>query len=254
MSPHSLKRVFIFITALALSLIMANSGHSQSRFDGWSSVVVAADWRDSEGAPIDAFENARRDLSASFKKAGLPADLHQSLTLNPARDDASSPAEALRKIEDALTKASKGCLLYVTSHGSPGSLVFGNGRELSPLDLAIMLRRWCDTKPTVLVLSACYSGSFVDALRAPNRMIVTAARRDRSSFGCGEGETYPWFDACILESLPQSSDFLDLTRLSRACVSRRESDAGIETPSEPQIFVGSDMHFRLPTLRFEKGH
>ena len=54
---------------------------------------------------------------------------------------------------------------------------------------------WCQARPTVVVISACYSGIFVDGLAAPNRMIMTAARRDRSSFGCSEDATYPYFDA-----------------------------------------------------------
>lgn len=225
-------------------------GHAQSRFDGWSSVVVAGDWRDGAGVPIDAFDNARRDLSASFLKAGFPSELHRSITLNPSSPDTSKPADALRQMSDTLSAGTKGCLFYVTSHGAPEELVFGDTRGIKPVDLAVLLRRWCGTKPTIIVLSACFSGSFVDALSAPNRMIMTAARRDRTSFGCGEGETYPWFDACVLENLPTSTDFLALAHSTRACVSRRETTAEVEMPSEPQLFIGSEMQFRLPVLRF----
>jgi len=237
---------------MAMACAVAPKAFSQepSRFQGWSSTVIAADWRDGEGQPIEAFDNARTDLSQAFLTAGFPSSSHLSLTLNPAKADASTPAEALSKIRDAFTQATRGCLFYITSHGSPQTLVFGDTRGLEPIDLASLLRQWCGSKPTVVVLSACFSGSFVDALRAPNRMVLTAARRDRTSFGCGAENTHPWFDACVLESLPQSSDFLDLARLSRACVARRETDAGIDTPSEPQLFVGAEMQMRLPTLRF----
>ncbi len=240
-----------FVATATCLALLALPAKAQSRFEGWSSTVIAADWRDSNGQPIEAFDNARRDLSQAFRKAGFPEDSHASLTLNPTKPDRVGPAEALQRMGAVASQAPRGCFLYLTSHGAPQNIVFGDTKGIEPVDLARMLRQWCGPRPTIVVLSACFSGSFVDALRAPNRMVLTAARRDRTSFGCGAEETYPWFDACVLESLPQSSDFLDLARLSRACVSRHESEAGIETPSEPQLFVGAEMQMRLPTLRFQ---
>lgn len=242
---------FSLIALTAALWLVAIPALGQSRFEGWASTVIAADWRDGQGQPIEAFDNARRDLSQAFRKAGFPQDGHLSLTLNPAKPDTVAPSEALRQIEATASQTSRGCFFYLTSHGAPQNLVFGDTKGLEPVDLTRLLRQWCGTRPTVVVLSACFSGSFVDALRAPNRMILTAARRDRTSFGCGAEDNYPWFDACILEALPQSSDFLDLARLSRACVSRRESEAGVDLPSEPQLFVGAEMQMRLPTLRFQ---
>jgi len=221
-----------------------------TRFDDWSSVVLAADWRDGQGKPIEAFDNARRDLSRGLLQIGFPRAHHTSLTLNPTKPDAVTPAEALQQISAISTPRTKGCAIYLTSHGLPSNITFGDTRGLEPADLALLLRQWCGPRPTVLVLSACFSGSFIDALKAPNRMIMTAARRDRTSFGCGEGEVYPWFDACVLESLPQSLHFLDLASQTRACVTRREQEAEVELPSEPQVFIGADMQLRLPLLRF----
>ncbi|WP_297803470.1 C13 family peptidase [uncultured Brevundimonas sp.] len=245
-----LKKLALVVLAVVFPAGVGTDAAAQTRFDGWASVVVAGDWRDGSGKPIEAFDNARRDLSRSILNAGLPQSLHASVTLNPAKPDKLSPTDAVKTIEATLTQGARGCLFYFTSHGSPGNLTFGDTRGLSPTDMAVFLRRWCEGKPTVLVLSACYSGSFVDALRAPNRMILTAARRDRSSFGCGEGETYPWFDACFLESLPDATDFLDAANRTRRCVATRESAAEITLPSEPQMFIGAEMQIRLPTLRF----
>jgi hypothetical protein len=104
----------------------------------------------------------------------------------------------------------------------------------------------------VVIVSACYSGVFINALAAPNRMILTAASRERTSFGCGAEETYPWFDGCVIEALPAATDFLALAAGARACVARKEQAAGITVPSDPQLFVGAEMQLRLPTLRFER--
>lgn len=244
------------LCALAVSLwLTLGSGISRAQgpsdFDTWSSVVIAGDWRDGDGRPIEAFDNARRDLSKSILDLGFSNRHHTSITLNPAKPDAVTPVQALRRISAVATPETTGCLIYLTSHGIPSNIVFGDTKGLEPVDVAAMLRQWCGPRPTIVVLSACFSGSFVDALKAPNRMILTAARRDRTSFGCGEGEIYPWFDACFLQSLPQSFDFLDLASQARACVHQRETEVGITTPSEPQLFVGAEMQIRLPTLRFK---
>lgn len=238
--------------ALMACLTLA-PGISQAEpgFGGWASIVLAGDWRDGRGQPIEAFDNARRDLSRAVLERGFATRYHASLTLNPAKPDTVSPVEALRQIETLTRQAPDGCLFYLTSHGLPSRLTFGDTKGIEPVDLARMLRQWCGTRPTVVVLSACYSGTFVDGLKAPNRMIMTAARRDRTSFGCGVDETYPWFDACVLDSLPEATHFLELARLTRECVTRREAEAKVTLPSEPQVFVGAEMQIRLPTLRFD---
>jgi hypothetical protein len=56
----------------------------------------------------------------------------------------------------------------------------------------------CGEKPTVVVLSSCFSGVFVPALARPDRIVLMAARRDRNSFGCGQTDRYPYFDKCVL--------------------------------------------------------
>lgn len=245
-------RVWAF---LSVALVLAGGAVpgaplAESRFQGWTAAVVAGDWRDGDDEPIDAFDNARRDLTAAFQRAGLPVSDFVSLSLRPDVAEPISAAEAVRRIDQAARRGTDGCVIYFTSHGSPEGMVFGPTGELSPTMMAGLIRRWCQTRPTVVIVSACYSGIFVDGLKAPNRMILTAARRDRPSFGCGADEIYPWFDGCILESLPQAPDFLALAQLARACVARRETEAGVDSPSEPQLYVGPEMQIRLPTLRF----
>ena len=228
------------------------AGPGPARFDGWATAVIAADWRDGGGRPIQAFDNARRDVTRGLLEAGLPRESLVDYSLRPDVADPVTAAEALAGITEATRRARGGCLLYFTSHGSPDGLVFGPGATITPAAMAILVRQWCGTRPTVVIVSACYSGVFTTALAAPNRMILTAARRERTSFGCGAEEAWPWFDGCVIESLPGATDFLALAAATRACVARKEQEAGITVPSEPQLFVGSEMQLRLPTLRFER--
>src|SRR5207237_5092994 len=129
--------------------------------------------------------------------------------------------------------AQEGCLVYFSSHGAPAGVVMRD-QLLAPSVLAAILDQACGERPTVVVISACFSGVFVPALAAPNRMVLTAARPDRSSFGCGESDRYTFFDTCMLQSLPSSGDFPDLARNVIGCVAARERKDGIKYPAEPQ--------------------
>lgn len=217
-----------------------------SRFEGWTAAIIQADWRDGRGQPIQAFDNARRDLIQGFQRAGFSRADMVDFSLEKTAPDA-----VLRGVREAAARTTRGCLIYFTSHGAPDGMVFGDAPRMSPDVMANMVRNSCGERPTVVVVSACYSGIFLNALQGPNRMILTAARRDRPSFGCGADERYPWFDGCILETLPNAPDFLALAADTRACVNRKEAENGVDRPSEPQLFVGSNMQLRLPTLRFQ---
>ncbi len=150
----------------------------------------------------------------------------------------SDPDLIGEKLAELGAQAQGGCLVYFSSHGSPSGVVVGPNL-LSPAGLSQIVDNACGERPTVVILSACFSGVFVEPLGEPNRMVLTAARPDRSSFGCGSSDRYPYFDACVLQTLPAASDFADLGRKVQVCVSDREKATGMTPPSEPQMFLGA---------------
>lgn len=251
-------RLVAVLTCVIAALTSPAKSRPASSFQNWTAFIVAADWTDSQGRTIEAFDNARRDLALAFERAGFDRELMVDRTLNPHREDGVAPAEAIRDFEAAAARGAGGCLAYFTSHGSPSSgnepgfIVFGPGGRMEPGMMRSMLERACGLRPTVVVISACFSGGFVPALAAPNRLIITAARRDRSSFGCGEGITYPYFDECVIRSLETAPDFIALAGLARTCVSERERAEGLSPPSEPQLSIGAHMQLLAPTLRFRR--
>lgn len=230
----------------------AQTAAPPSRFANWTSAIVAADWRDGADRPIQAFDNARRDLVRGFLSAGFPRANMVDYSLRPDVAEPTSASDVIDGLNAAAARGTAGCLLYFTSHGVPTAMVFGNEPRMTPDMMANLVRATCGARPTVVIVSACYSGIFVNALSAPNRMVLTAASRERTSFGCGADETYPWFDGCIIETLPTATDFLALAAGTRACVTRKETERGVSPASEPQLFVGSEMQLRLPTLRFAR--
>ena len=148
---------------------------------------------------------------------------------------------------DLSNRTTGGCLIYFTSHGSPDGIVLDEG-VMSPSSMAAMIDNACGSRPTVVFVAACFSGVFVDALSGPNRFVMTAARPDRPSFGCGDNDHYTFFDNCWLDSIGSTGDFSGLANSIRACVSTKEHQIGA-LPSEPQLQIGANIAGELPRWR-----
>jgi hypothetical protein len=125
------------------------------------------------------------------------------LHLANSRDDPLRyPLANMPNLESALTALHDHmgpediAFLFLTSHGGEDlfSLSFyeAGTKSLTAADFAAMLSR-TKVGPAVIVLSACHSGSFLDDIAAPNRLIIAAARADRSSFGCADGRDWTEF-------------------------------------------------------------
>ncbi|MET0419354.1 MAG: C13 family peptidase [Actinoplanes sp.] len=212
--------------------------------------MVAADNRAHEGGSTEAFDNARRDVSDRLVAMGFAANNISQFSTQPEKYAAPRPQKVdLRGIYEQLKATSGtakgGCLLYLTSHGEPRGITFGEGR-LSPALLAAMIEGACPGRPVIAVISACFSGVFVPQLATPNRMVLTAARRDRTSFGCGQANRYPYFDECFLGEIGRAANFTALADQVRQCVAARETKEGAKPPSEPQLFVGAALRPFLP--------
>ena len=242
-----MKRAAAALAWLAAVILFASPALAQGGFAGWAAVIISGDDLAAHvDAPTETFDNARRDVARALIARGFsPANISQYSVEPDQHPDTRPAAATLSAIGAGLRRlaaqAPDGCLVYLTSHGSPDGAVLGD-RLVAPHTLARLIGGACGSRPTVAVISACFSGVFVPALRGPNRLVLTAARRDRSSFGCGESDRYPFFDGCVLESLPASADFVVLATRTRACVARREREEGMSPPSEPQTSVGARFH------------
>jgi len=243
-------RLLVLSTVAALS---ASQAWGADVFSDWAAIIVAGDWHAHDGSPSEAFDNARRDIARDLVQLGFAPDNVQQFSVRPDRypdthplsSDAHSIATSLW---DLSNKTSTGCLVYFTSHGTPSGIVMGSD-TYAPSSLSQMLDNTCSGRPTVVIMSACFSGVFVSALQAPNRMILTAARPDRTSFGCGSSNYYTFFDQCVLETLPASPDFPTLGRGVQACVAAREKREHMTPPSEPQLWIGAQAQTSLPRWR-----
>lgn len=243
------------IGLLALLLAPLSSARA-GPFSNWAAVVVAGDFHAHSGGPSEAFDNARRDVSKALVELGFDKSALQQFSVRPERYPADSPGRSdARAIYDALRlkaeTAKAGCLFYISSHGSPDGAILGD-ELLRPQLLAAMLDDACPGRPSVVVISACFSGVFIPPLQKSDRLIMTAARPDRASFGCGESDKYPYFDTCFLSEAPRAHDFATLGAGVQACVARKEKETGAKPASEPQVWIGPALRPMLPLYAFDR--
>jgi hypothetical protein len=126
--------------------------------------------------------------------------------------------------------------VFITSHGSENrrislALPGLDLPELRAAELAQILKdaavRW-----KVVVLSACYSGGFIEDLRGPGTMILTAARHDRQSFGCADENEFTYFGrAFFKESLSKSSSFQSAFEQASKLIAAREQEDASNRPA-----------------------
>src|SRR6185436_5736499 len=105
---------------------------------------------------------------------------------------------ALEQIGRVMDPKEDVVVLFLTSHGSQeGGISIRNSltsdpNDLPPEEVRSALNdagiRW-----RIIIVSACYSGVFVEPLKSDNTMIVTAADSQNTSFGCADDRDLTYF-------------------------------------------------------------
>jgi Peptidase C13 family len=165
---------------------------------------------------------------------------------------ATALARTLERVGEVLDPDEDVLFLYLTSHGSEDHRL---AMQFWPLQLddidPEMLKRMLDEsgiKWRVIVISACYSGGFVEPLKDEHTMIVTAADALHQSFGCGSASDFTYFaKAYFDEALRGTYSFQAAFDQARTSIDARERAEG-RTPSNPQIYVGAAMEEKLRRL------
>lgn len=210
----------------------------------WKALLVSGD--DS----IPNFDNARRKMQEILLNKGLKKSNIRNLTSNNSLVSGSLLLGNSSNLQSAfsslkINNKSDGCFIFLTSHGAHNDgflLLHNSGERLYPSELAQLVNSNCGTVPTIILVSACYSGQFItQELKGPNRVILTAAAADRSSFGCSAESTYTYWDSCILSAMVGNSNWRKIYQQSKNCVEQKEQETGYgegESPSLPQAYFG----------------
>jgi hypothetical protein len=178
--------------------------------------------------------NDRRDLTT------LPLATHDNLRF------------ALQALARAMDTERDVLFLAVSSHGSSNGMieVSNTGMPalgLSPQTLALFLReagiRW-----KVVVVSACFSGAFVEPLADNQTIVITAASKSRSSFGCSDERHLSYFgEAFYRDALPRARTLRAAFETTRREIRKRERQERVRA-SQPQSHFGPLLETRLEQL------
>ncbi|OOG47063.1 C13 family peptidase [Rhodanobacter sp. C01] len=207
----------------------------------------------------DVFRNEAEYAAQLFARR-FGATTHSVVLENNPATLATRPLASWSNLEAALDGLDKAMqpdqdilLLYVTSHGGEDHNLLV---DMDPLpldqigaqDLADILAkrhfRW-----KVVVVNACYSGGFVPPLHGTGTLVLTAARTDRSSFGCGSDSDITYFGrAWLVDALNRTPDFVDAFKQASGEISQWEQQDKL-TASEPQIDIGIGIADQLALWR-----
>ena len=226
-------------------------------------------------AQQDVFRNEAEYVEALFAQrfgaAGRTVVLENNAATVTTRPLASwtNLQRTLATIARTMDPAEDVLLLYFTTHGSDDHQLLVDLdplplNQIGPDDIADALKTTPAMRWKVIVVNACYSGGFVDALRDDSTMVMTSARADRTSFGCGADSDITYFGKAFLaEALNRTTSLREAFDLARTSVDAWETAdqkdakpdakgvAGVEPiqHSEPQIATSASIEAKLAAWR-----
>jgi hypothetical protein len=169
----------------------------------------------------------------------------------------SSLRRTLLEIGEQMDRSEDILFLVLSSHGSQGAQIsVQNGglplRQLTVAELVDAIRE-AGIQWKVVVISACFAGSFVDALKDDHSIILTAAAADRTSFGCDDKRNLTYFgEAFFRDALPGAKSLREAFTRARVDINAKELAEGV-TPSDPQAFFGAAMETHIVLLANGRG-
>jgi hypothetical protein len=226
----------LMLSLFSLSVLAGSAGAAENA-TRWHVVLAAV------GNEQHVFDNFIADFAGTLK--GSPSVA--SFTELHASADGDWTPSGLRELESSLMAlqpaANEGCLIYLTGHGAPEGLAMSADTPtmfVRPTRLESMLDS-CSQRPTVLVVSACFSGQYLrPGITRPERIVMTASAEDLTSFGCSNNNRYTFFDQCFLDAWPRQTRWGALADEVKDCV--RETERSNSFPaSKPQFFFGTGL-------------
>lgn len=161
-------------------------------------------------------------------------------------------AAAVHAVAALMNKDDDIFILFMTSHGEPTG--FGlkqpNGAlsELTPQEVAATLNNE-GIKNRIVVVSACYSGTFVPPLADDDTIVLTASDAQHTSFGCAPERDWTYFgDAFFRQSVHPGRDLQQAFESARVLISGWER-MDRATPSNPQGHFGPALVAKLAALQ-----
>ncbi len=158
-------------------------------------------------------------------------------------------ARSIRAVAEKLDPLNDILVVFLSSHGAENATIAVEFEHFQMKDLsATDLRAILDenrVKWRVVIVSACYSGSFIEELASPTTIVISAAAPDRASFGCSNENEWTYFGRAYFEqALRQTNSLTAAFEIARKIVTERETTENRKA-SLPQISVGEEIEAHL---------
>jgi hypothetical protein len=200
---------------------------------------------------------ALMDESFDTRERSIALVNHRATLAQAPIATATNLRTALTQFGEIMNPEEDVLFLFITTHGSSShELSFDwpplRLQQVNPTSLARMLAD-SGIKWKVIVISACYSGGFIEALRDSNTAIITAADATHTSFGCEASSDFTWFSRALFDEALRAGahqgrfSFAEAFARAQVSIIAREKQAGFE-PSNPQMVVGNAMQEKLKSL------
>lgn len=192
-----------------------------------------------------ALEVAARRFGGSYRGGVLLSNATADLLRHPLASRTNFAAAA-RGVSSEAGKAENVAFLYLVSHGSDEAFIqtdLPNYQDLNPISASSVAKalRAAGIKRRVVVISACYSASWIPALADDDTIVITAAAKDRTSFGCDDSRELTYFGEAFLKGpLARGASLKSAFEAARSKVTGWEKAEKLE-PSKPQAHVGKNM-------------
>ncbi len=151
----------------------------------------------------------------------------------------TSIRQTINEIANKMDVSEDILFIYMTSHGSKKATFTIRQPEMGLPDLSAdtlsEILKSTPIKWKVIVISACYSGKFIQPLKDDYTLIITASDEDKKSFGCSDESEFTYFgDAYFNQALNRTSDFIEAFDLAISFIESKEKAKNYKS-SEPQI-------------------
>lgn len=207
----------------------------------------------------DVFRREIDSVARLFRER-FDAEGHTIRLINNPKLAASAPIASvtslrasLKRVAEVMDTEEDVLVLFLTSHGSEThrfslELWPMQFKELDPVKLRSLLDE-SGIKHRVVVVSACYSGGFINALKSDDTLVITAAAPDRNSFGCNNENDWTYFGRAYFdEALRKTFSFTEAFELAKPVIAEREQKENFK-PSNPQMSVGKNISATLKRLQ-----
>ena len=243
------RRIGLLLALVAVSLVVPCATQAQDA----PRVHIAAFGLWGEEAIFRRETNGAAKAAAAYFAAKGQV-IARSNTKDVAEARLSDIREQLKSIADGANRADDILFLFLTSHGTPEGVGIVTPSEkraelLSPRRLGRVLRD-VDVRHKIVVISACYSGVFADALASDTTLVITAADAFHPSFGCGADVKDDWTyfgRAFFVDGLQPGRSLDDAFRIAKARVRDREKAEKFDH-SNPQMRGGKAVKARLAAM------